>query len=41
MIDKLDENDPREIKLKRMSEMFNDEYGKAKENHKESLVLLK
>jgi hypothetical protein len=40
-VDKLDENDTREAKLKRVSDAYLDEYTKAKENHKDSLFLLK
>lgn len=39
--DKLDDNDPRESKLKKLSDNFNDEYVKARENHKETLFVLK
>lgn len=41
ILDKLDDNDPRESKLKKLSDNFNEEYLKARENHKETLFVLK
>ena len=37
----MDENDPREVKLKRLTDSFNEDYIKAKDTHKDSLFLLK
>lgn len=37
----MDENDQRELKLKRVSDAFNEDYVKAKDAHKEALMNVK
>jgi hypothetical protein len=39
--DRLDENDPKEGKLKRITDQYSEEFTKSKDSHKDTLITLK